>query len=199
MSWETRATIAGEVFVFSTADDGLGGEAHRCPLAAGVAGTMSRTSDTAGTLTLPTGHGITTASIIGIFWSGGRAYHATVGTVNAAPNDTSVPFTLASGDAIPSGSATAIVASKRVQVQDASFDTSRMELFALTCDQRSAAQFWDADENSLGVCDVEAAAEGVGYTGSGTAPLSAGTTSVVDCYNGSTAACTLRFGVKMPT
>lgn len=58
----------------------------------------TRASGTAGTITMTSGsHTITTASRIDIFWDTGAAYGATVGTVAGA----SVPFTLASGDALP--------------------------------------------------------------------------------------------------
>lgn len=63
------------------------------------AGTLTlRTSGTAGEITLSTGHGITTAQVVDLYWSGGKAYKATVGTV--AGNV--VPITaVAGGDALP--------------------------------------------------------------------------------------------------
>lgn len=67
-------------------------------LAAAKTGTLTtRTSNTAGTLTMTTGHGITTGQRLDIYWSGGSCYGATVGTV--ATN--SVPFTGASGTVLP--------------------------------------------------------------------------------------------------
>ena len=61
-------------------------------------GTLStRTSDTVGTLTMTTGHGITTGQIIDIYWSGGVRFGVTVGTVSVD----SVPFSLGSGDNLP--------------------------------------------------------------------------------------------------
>jgi hypothetical protein len=63
-------------------------------------GTLTtRTSDTAGTLTMDdSGHGIETGDRLDIYWTGGVAYGATVGVVSGA----SVPFTLAEGDVLPS-------------------------------------------------------------------------------------------------
>ena len=67
-------------------------------LAVAKVGTLStRSSGTAGTLTMASGHGITDGQRLDIYWDGGSAYGATVGTV--ATN--SVPFTLAQGDALP--------------------------------------------------------------------------------------------------
>lgn len=67
-------------------------------LAVAKVGTLStRTSDTAGTLTMASGHGITDAARIDIYWADGQCTSALVGTV--ATN--SVPFTLATGDVLP--------------------------------------------------------------------------------------------------
>lgn len=71
-------------------------------LVAATTGTLStRATDVAGTLTVATGHTVVTGDIIDVFWTGGVAYSCTVGTVSAAPNDTSIPFTGASGDVLP--------------------------------------------------------------------------------------------------
>jgi len=97
VSGSASATITGEVGV----------KANPSPLI-GQAGTLStRTSDTAGTLTLETGHGVTTGSRIDLYWDGGTAYGITVGTVSG----NSVPFTGASGDVLPSAT-TVIIAGK---------------------------------------------------------------------------------------
>lgn len=67
-------------------------------LAAAFNGSLStRSSNTAGTLTMADGHGITTGARIDIYWSGGAAYGATVGTVSVD----SVPFTGAAGTNLP--------------------------------------------------------------------------------------------------
>lgn len=59
-------------------------------LPAAIAGTLTtRTSATAGTVTLSAGHGIVTGDRIDIFWATGQGYGASVGTV--AGDD--VPFT----------------------------------------------------------------------------------------------------------
>lgn len=102
-------TIAG--YTIALADSvasGTGAVENVATLAAAQPGTLStRTSGTAGTLTMTSsGHGITTGARLDIYWpttttapinTAGVAYGATVGTVSG----TSVPFTLATGDALP--------------------------------------------------------------------------------------------------
>lgn len=62
------------------------------------AGTLTtRTDDNTGTLTMTTGHGITTGQIVDIYWSGGVQRTVTVGTVSVD----SVPFDLGIGDNLP--------------------------------------------------------------------------------------------------
>lgn len=76
-------------------------------LAAGDEGTLStRTNDTEGTLTLSTGHGISTGQKINLYWAGGRRYNVTVGTVSV----NSVPISLGAGDNLPTQT-TAVTAS----------------------------------------------------------------------------------------
>lgn len=65
----------------------------------------TRTSNTAGTLTMNAGHGFTNGQRIDIYWSGGAAYAATIGTVST----NSVPFTGAAGTNLPANN-TAITA-----------------------------------------------------------------------------------------
>lgn len=68
-------------------------------VAVAKSGTLTtRTSDTAGSLTMEAGHGITTGQIIDLYWSGGSCYGVTVGTVSG----TTVPIaTVSGGDVLP--------------------------------------------------------------------------------------------------
>jgi hypothetical protein len=78
-------------------------------LPAAKTGTLStRTDDTDGELTMTAGHGITTGSIIDLYWDGGVRYGVVVGTV--ATN--AVPFSGGSGDNLPIAT-TAITATVR--------------------------------------------------------------------------------------
>lgn len=84
---------------------------YEVSIPAAEAGSLTtRTSDTAGTITMDdAGHSIQTGDVIDIYWSGGVAYGATVGTVSG----TSVPFTGASGDALPAAS-TAVTVDEQI-------------------------------------------------------------------------------------
>lgn len=92
-------TIAG--FTFQTNKSttaGTGGVENVATLAAAKIGTLStRTNGTDGTLTMNSGHGITTGARLDIYSASGVHYAATVGTVSV----NSVPFTGAAGDALP--------------------------------------------------------------------------------------------------
>jgi hypothetical protein len=75
-------------------------------LPAAKTGTLTtRTDNTAGTLTMSAGHGLTTGQIIDLYWTGGVRYGVTVGTVST----NSVPISSGSGDNLPTA-ATAITA-----------------------------------------------------------------------------------------
>jgi len=98
--------VLGETITFSNTVTGYAAVTRDEPYGAAKTGTLTtRSSGTAGTLTMESGHGITTSAKIDIYWDGGVAYKATVGTVSG----TSVPFTLANGDALPAA-ATAVTA-----------------------------------------------------------------------------------------
>lgn len=78
------STVGGRI-----ARSGTAGVVYEIPLAGGKTGTLStRTDDETGTLTLESGHGITTGAIIDLYWSGGSRRNITVGTVSG----TSVPI-----------------------------------------------------------------------------------------------------------
>lgn len=98
-------------------------------LAAGAAGTLtSRTDDETGSLTLATGHGITTAQVIDLYWSGGARYKITVGTVSGDV----VPIganNSGSGSVLPAAT-TAVVAAPRVAF-NCSIDGDELSLLAV--------------------------------------------------------------------
>jgi hypothetical protein len=93
--------------------------------AAKVGQLTTRTDDNTGTLTMDSGHGITTGARLDLYWTGGRRYNITVGTV--ATN--SVPIDLGAGDALPAN-LTAITAMVP-QSEAFSFETS--DMVALFC------------------------------------------------------------------
>ncbi len=101
-----RSSVLGKVAYHSETVTGDGGVIKDPTLAAAKAGTLSlRTSNTVGTLTMESGHGITTAARLDLYFANGRRYGITVGTVSGL----SVPFTLGDGDNLPA-QGTAILA-----------------------------------------------------------------------------------------
>lgn len=157
---------------------------------AGKAGTLStRTSDTAGTLTLGSGHGITDGQEIMIFWSTAFAYYATVGTVAG----TSVPFTGAAGTVLPS-QGTAIVASVQSEVAF-NFAGSNAAMLAIAGDRRCGVLLAASDDTVHLAKDV-AAGGGYFWDGNGTNPVSGDTINKLVIGNGDSAnALLVRAGV----
>jgi hypothetical protein len=126
-------------------------------LAAAKTGTLStRTNNTDGELTMATGHGITAAARIAIFWDGGCAYLGTVDTVVS----NAVPFTGAAGDNLPDND-TAVT----VQVMtplDVDFDGDKAEIVAASFTRRGVVVFEDSNDVVLDAGDI-AAGEGYVY------------------------------------
>lgn len=132
-------------------------------MAAGLAATLStRTSDTAGTLTMASAeHGLTDADIISIFWTDANgapqfAYGATVGVVDG----TSVPFTGAAGTVLPE-EASAVVADEEEEF-DVDFDGDKVELLVAAGNRVCGVQFVDSGDAVLDA-EVRAADEPYQY------------------------------------
>ncbi|MCK4341005.1 MAG: hypothetical protein KAY37_04700 [Phycisphaerae bacterium] len=97
----SRLTLSGDIggisvnsTVTRTADGQIG---HDVTLNPAKTGTLStRTSDTEGTLTLESGHGIQDGDTIDVYWDGGRRYDVTVGVVAygspAVPHPEATPW-----------------------------------------------------------------------------------------------------------
>ncbi|MGD8453659.1 MAG: hypothetical protein PVJ57_17745 [Phycisphaerae bacterium] len=178
---------------------GLGGEAKRTAdahlgldptLPAAKSGTLStRTSDTAGTLTLSTGHGFAEGDVVDIYWTGGCCYGAEVGVV--VGND--VPFTGAAGDVLPPESATITV--QEQQVHNIDFVGDLAVAIAAHCSQKSQLLFW---ANSSVVLAIPlAAGEPWFWLDGQTAanPLASETITHVTITQGGTEAAMFRAGV----
>lgn len=88
---------------------------YEATLPAGKAGTLTtRTDADTGEATLGSGHGITTGMIVDVYWSGGRRYGMTVGTVASLV----VPLDGGTGDAFPIAT-TALVVTPHVNINTA--------------------------------------------------------------------------------
>ena len=115
-------------------------------------GTLStRTDTTAGELTMTdTDHGIEAGDKITIFWDGGIAYQATVGTVDGK----TVPFTGAKGNNLPDA-ATAVTAGA-ITVLDVDFDGDKLSMFAAMSNRRGHVVFEDSVDAVLSAAELVA-------------------------------------------
>lgn len=147
------ATVGGEASVLGksfsnttaiTSDNSVMSDV--ASIAAAKTGTLTtRSSDTAGTLTMSSGHGFVDGDIIDIYWSTGQAVHCTVGTV--ATN--SVPFTLANGDVLPI--ATTAITAMVQRVENVSFLDADVEaLFLGAGPAACSVTFLDASDAYAG-------------------------------------------------
>ena len=119
---------------------------------AAKAGTLStRTDDTDGELTMTDmDHGIESGDKITIFWDGGIAYQATVGTVVGKV----VPFTGAKGDNLPDAE-TAVTAGV-ITVLDVDFDGDKLKMFAAMSNRRGHVVFEDSGNTVLSAAELVA-------------------------------------------
>ena len=86
--------------------------AYEVSLPAGKAGTLStRTDSNTGILTVASGHGITDADTVDVFWTGGNRYGMTV----TAYDSTTISIDLGAGTNLPDA-ATSIVVTKEVSI-----------------------------------------------------------------------------------
>lgn len=118
----SQATINGRSYTRteSRTDDGVV-EKTVPSVAAAKSGTLTtRTDNNTGTLTMSTGHGITTGARLDLYWSGGQRRGMTVGTV--ATN--SVPIDLGAGDNLPIATTAIIAAVPREEVFGLDGDTA---------------------------------------------------------------------------
>jgi len=118
---------------------------HAPTLAAAQAGSLTtRTSDTVGEATLGAEHGITTAQVVDVYWSGGVRYGVTVGTVDG----TAVPLAdSGAGDNLPAEN-TALTVAPRITI-DTDFDGDLVTMIAAACASRAHLHFVEDDETSL--------------------------------------------------
>jgi hypothetical protein len=127
-------------------------------LAAAKTGSLTtRTDNTDGELTMAAGHGITTAAVIDLYWTGGNRYGVVVGTV--ATN--AVPISGGSGDNLPTA-ATAITAvvQKAINILIDGDETKIIGMALETIDKtlRTAGhvQFRDASNAEIAAIDLVA-------------------------------------------
>jgi hypothetical protein len=188
----TNIALAGISIQGNITRTASGQISHELSLPAAEAGTLStRTSDTDGTATLGATHDIETGDVVDIYWDGGVAYGASVGTVAG----TSVPFTGASGDVLPDQD-TVITMDKQVEI-NTDFDGDDMSMMAVVSTKRGHVCF-EEDDDTVIVAQELLANEGWTWASNTnvTNPLAGDPVGKVMVSNGdSTAAATLKIGV----
>jgi hypothetical protein len=181
----TRAfTVAGLPFSANATITSTAVTPWEVLVAAAKTGTLTtRSSGTAGTLTMGVSHGILTGDRLDIYWADGSCRGATVGSVSG----TSVPFTAATGDALPLVN-TAINAQVPTSVPVV-LTGDNAQSVAVNCPQGGTVVF-AASNNAEITARVQTAADPsyVWVTGQGTNPLAGGAVAKVFISQGYTAA-----------
>lgn len=133
-----NVTVLGDTFAATStqdADAAVSFNPDGGVAAAAIGALTTRTDNDTGTLTMNSGHGITTGARLDLYWDGGRRRGITVGTV--ATN--SVPFDLGAGDNLPalSTAVTAVVP----HTEAVTLTGANAVLIALNHDSADYAQF----------------------------------------------------------
>ena len=188
----TRNTqVAGLSFPESRAVSANFAILHDALIAGGAAATLTvRTDNTSGSITASTGHGITTAQVVDLYWVGGQRRGVIVGTV--ATNV--IPFSGGLGDVLPAA-AFAVVVSPRTQLP-ASVIGNNIAYFSMYATNRGTLTFTGSDSvedvayviDDGGVIDWRANA-GVAN------PLAAQTNAYVYASHGQTSAKSMKVAI----
>lgn len=182
-----QVTINGVIYQQSASLSSDSLELVNPTVPAAKSGTLTvRTDDNTGSLTMASGHGITTGQKLSIFWSGGSRSNVTAGTV--ATNV--VPIDMGSGDNLPDA-ATAITAMVATSVA-AAIEGDDVDAFAVSCP--TAVSGWVVFKASGGTIISEHQipsgtkaktwASGLGITN----PLAGATVDTIEFSHGSTSA-----------
>ncbi len=117
--------------------------------AAKVGQLTTRTDANTGTLTMVTGHGITTAAKLDVYWTGGKRIGMTVGTVSGD----SVPIDLGSGTDLPALNfdITAMVP----QVEPFVVDNGMLLSLMAGCSERATLVIVDSGNSAIVQLDVD--------------------------------------------
>lgn len=164
-------------------------------VAAGKAGTLStRTDDNTGILTVASGHGITDADTVAVFWDGGSRYGMTV----SATTSTTISIDGGAGDNLPVAT-TAIVVGKEEE-HALAIDGDAVKMLVVGSNNRASFNFRDSGDSSLLRYDVAAKEGRLWYSLSDvTNPLAGDTVANVVIANGGTTEVTLKIGILVTT
>ncbi len=176
------------------ADSLIGHEITTMP--AGQAGTLStRTTDNTGVVTLGSGHGLTTADKVDVYFGTDAVQYDCAITLT---DSTTITIGSGVGDVLPSQSS-AVVVGKRVTIESA-FDGDDVKLITAWCSLKGHIDFRTGADANVHAQALEAAAAWSWATDQGTTnPLSGTAIATIEasCGEVSTADATLRIiGVR---
>lgn len=165
-------------------------------LAAAKTGTLTtRTSNSVGTLTMTTGHGIQTGDRLDLYWDGGQRRGITVGTVSV----NSVPFTLGAGDNLPL--VNTVITAMVPTVKVITFTGSNLVALLFWCQAYSQFVLTQSDNTEIFATVIEGSGkntfswdEDCGYTN----PVSGTVGKLYLSHNDSGAAQPMRAGILLP-
>lgn len=187
----TQSLVVGGITISGTLSRSAEGQISQVvSLPAAKAGTLStRTGDTEGELTLGESHGITTGMTVNVYWTGGRRYGVTVGTVAGLV----VPISGGDGDVLPAED-TAVTAAQVVEV-DVDFDGDLAVLLAASVSKAGHVDIQDGAGDQIVGLDLAAGEPWVWADGGPLAnPLAGETVGQIVAANSATTAGELRFG-----
>jgi hypothetical protein len=183
-------TAGGVSFNESKALTADGVVAQQLSIAAGNQSTAwdLDTGGATGTATLASGHGITTAEIVDVYWSTGARLGVTVGTVSG----TSVPLTdSGSGDALPADDTTVTI-SARTNI-DFQLDGDNMQALFMATTAKGTFALAGVDDATDMSKTLSASVMYVWYDGCGEDnPISGDTVTQAFLSNSSTSAITMK-------
>lgn len=173
-------------------------------LPAGFAGAIGAVVETTTVIDgLPTGHGITAADFVGVFWEGGLRLGMDV--TAAATNSITVTTASGTGDSLPAEETEAVVG-VRVTEDSVGFDGTDAQILSVTASQRAGVEFLATGGASILAAPIDIASPGslqdtgegfVWASGMGVANPMSGSAEVIHCYNGSEVAASLVIGVLL--
>lgn len=171
-----------------SAQESFSGEvslAASAALAAGLAGTLgTRSSDTAGILTMGAGHGIVTGDVIDVSWAGGEQLGCA-----ATVDGNAVTIASGTGDALPVAT-TAIVASVPRSL-DQQFDGDDVVLWFINGTGKMTVRYLDAADAEIHSVTLDSSASvSIWSAGRGTNPFAGESIARVTLSNHAAAAAT---------
>lgn len=190
VSLSQSVTIGGVVISGRNDVDEEGQIGVDATLEAGHAGTLStRTDADTGVATVGSGHGITTANLVDVYWTGGKRLGMTVTATGA----TTINVDGGSGDNFPVVS-TAIVVSK-VYALDCVFTGSDAAVIGIALERTGCVNLRGSTTNYLSVV-FSAAGQAYIWTSPATNPVSGASLDTIRASNSDPSnTCRLRVGV----